>query len=76
MLLFLFENNQAKIFDAKSLKVVQEIEYTSDYGKPKTVPQSQVGHKLQVLDHGKNRQSAAEASAHQAANMSQKSVSS
>lgn len=56
--------------------MVQEIEYTSDYGKPKSVPQSQFGHKALTLDQSKNRQSIAGASAQQAANMSQKSASS
>lgn len=34
-LLTLFENNQAKIFDTKSIKVVQEITYPSNYSQPK-----------------------------------------
>jgi hypothetical protein len=33
--LALFENNSAKIFDAKSFKVVQELHYPSNYAKPK-----------------------------------------
>ena len=76
-LLTLFENNQAKIFDTKSIKVVQEITYPSNYSQPKANrPQSQSGPKTAAHDQMKNRYSTTGASANQAANRSQKSISS
>jgi len=39
-ILALFEKNQAKVFDAKTFKVIQEIKYKSNYGEPKNRPLS------------------------------------
>lgn len=50
----MFENNSAKIFDAKTFKVVEELHFPSSYGQPKSLrPTSQYGSGKRKIAHEK-----------------------